>query len=96
MAYVFASGSAVFAVAAILFYWLSATRLKSKDPVQFQMMGNPGPLHDDTKASSWMLFDYMVRCRFLFQGDFALAIYGALWYLSMVLTIGLFIWEIVR
>lgn len=82
--------------ARILFYWLSSTRLKSKDPAQFNLMGKPSPLHDDSKASSWMLLEYMTRCRFLFQGDIKLAIYGTLWYLSAVLTIGAFIWEIAR
>jgi hypothetical protein len=96
MGYVFASGSAVFATAAILFYWLSVSRLKAKDPVQLRLMGSPGQLHDDTKLSSWMLFDYMVKCRFLYQGDAALVVYGTLWYLSTVLMFGLLIWEWAR
>jgi hypothetical protein len=96
MAYVFASGSAMFAAAAILFYWLAVTRLKAKDPAQFQLMGSPGPLPDDTKASSWMVFEYMIRCRFLYQRDTALAVYGTLWYLSIVLMFALFIWEFAR
>lgn len=90
-----ATGAGVFAVTAIIFYWAAIARLKRQDPAQFQALGSPEPLHDDTKGSSWIFFEYMIRCRFLRQGDIALATIGTLWYLSIVLAIALFIWEMV-
>jgi hypothetical protein len=89
----FITSSGVLALVAIFFYWASVARLRRKDPAEFAALGSPEALHHDTKVSSWMMADYMFRCRFMFQGDAVLATFGALWYISMMLAVALFLWE---
>jgi hypothetical protein len=90
-----ATSSGLFLLLAIVLYWGAVARLKRIDPREFTALGSPEGLHSDAQASSWLMGDYMLRCRFMFQGDIVLAILGTLWYLSMLLALVLFIWEVV-
>jgi len=83
----------VVVVASLVVYAAAVGRLKRTDPALFVDMGSPEPMHSDQRKSSWMFFDYMIRCQFLRQGDVLLASLGSLWYLCLLATIGLVLWQ---
>jgi len=91
-----ATVSGVLILLAIAFYWASVARLKRKHPTEFAELQDPTELHDDTHVSSWLMADYMFRCRFVFLGDAVLTLLGALWYVSILLAIGLIAFEMLR
>ncbi|HKA41235.1 MAG TPA: hypothetical protein VKF40_04510 [Burkholderiales bacterium] len=88
--------SGVSILLAVVFYSGSMARLRRKHRAEFPDLGGPSEFHDDTQMSSWLMADYMFRCRFMLQGDPVLTLLGTLWYLSMLLAIGLMVWEMVR
>ena len=91
----FITGAGLMALLTILFYWASVARLRRTDPTEYGRLGSPTGFHDDTKMSSWAMAAYMFSFQFVRQGDTVLAALGTLWYASFLLTIGLFIWELV-
>jgi hypothetical protein len=80
--------TAVVVVLGIVLHAAAVVRLRRTDPPLFANMGKPEPMHSDFSKSSWMFFDYMIRCHFLRQGDLVLAIIGILWYLCLVTAVG--------
>lgn len=91
-----ATVSGVSILLAIAFYWGSVARLRRKHPAEFAGLRDPSELHDDTRMSSWLMADYMFRCRFMFLGDAVLTLLGVLWYMSLLLAIGLIALEMLR
>jgi hypothetical protein len=91
-----ATVSGVSILVAIAFHWGSVARLRRKHPAEFAGLKDPSALHGDTGLTSWLIADYMFRCRFMFLGDGLLTLLGALWYISMLLAIGLIALEMVR
>jgi hypothetical protein len=70
----------VVVVISLVVHAAAVGRLKRTDPSLFANMGSPELMHSDYRKSSWMFFDYMIRCHFLRQGDIVLATLGSLWY----------------
>jgi hypothetical protein len=85
------SATLLFGALTLALYAATVARLRRSHPATDADLGQPRLLHNDFSPANLLLFDSLIKGRFLKSRDSLLVLLASLWYICFAATVGFFV-----